>query len=189
MVAHPAASGAEALVELVQAWLQSGVEPADVAVLARVNALLLAPQVALLEAGVALQSALGLEVLGRTGLRAALAYLRIAGAPDGRIAAEDVAEILRRPSRGLPQWFGDRLRRRSWWGLDSLAALATQVPEKEASKVEWLVGDLIGLTGRARAPGATTRTVLAHIKDTIGLGGRHEPARQLPRWGGVEPSR
>ena len=171
VVRHPSASGAEALVEVVQEWLDCGVEPGEVAVLTRVNAMLLAPQVALREAGVPLQSALGLEVLGRTGLRAALAYVRIAAAPDGRIAAEDVTEILRRPSRGLPQWFGDRLRRRSWWGLDSLAAIAAQVPDKEASKVEWLVGDLAGLVARARAPGATTRTVLAYIKDTIGLAG------------------
>jgi DNA helicase-2/ATP-dependent DNA helicase PcrA len=111
-----------------------------------------------------------LEVLERTGLRAALAYVRIAAAPDGRIAAEDVTEILRRPTRGLPQWFGDRLRRRSWWNLDMLAAIASQVPDKEAAKVEWLAGDLSSLVAGARAPGATTRSVLAFIKDNIGLG-------------------
>ncbi len=171
VVSHPAASGADALVEVVQGWLESGVDPSDVAVLTRVNALLMAPQVALLEAGVPLRSALGREVLERTGLRAALAYVRIAGAPDGRIAAEDVAEVLRRPSRGLPQWFGDRVRRRSWWSLDQLGAIAAQVPDKEASKVEWLVGDLTTLVARARDKGATTRSVLAFIKETIGLGG------------------
>jgi DNA helicase-2/ATP-dependent DNA helicase PcrA len=168
---HPAASGADALVKVVRDWLDQGVEASEVAVLTRVNSLLLAPQVALLEAGIALRSALGLEVLERTGLRAALAYLRIAGAPDGRIAAEDVAEILRRPSRGLPQWFSERVRRRSWWSLDTLRAISSQVPDKEASKVEWLVGDLTALVDRARSQGATTRSVLAFIKDTIGLGG------------------
>ncbi len=171
VVSHPAASGADALVQVVRDWLAAGVAPAQIAVLTRVNALLLAPQVALLEAGIPVRSALGLEVLERTGLRAALAYVRIAAAPDGRIAAEDVTEILRRPSRGLPQWFGDRLRRRSWWGLDSLATIASQVPEKEAAKVEWLAGDLSSLVARARTPGASTRSVLAFIKDTIGLVG------------------
>jgi DNA helicase-2/ATP-dependent DNA helicase PcrA len=142
-----------------------------VAVLTRVNALLLAPQVALLTAGVPVHSALGLEVLERTGLRAALAYLRIATAPAGRIAADDVAEILRRPSRGLPQWFGDRVRRRSWWSIDALRGIANQVPDKEAGKVEWLVSDLELLTARARLKGATTRSVLGFIKDSVGLGG------------------
>jgi DNA helicase-2/ATP-dependent DNA helicase PcrA len=171
VVHHPAAGGAAALVEVVRAWLDAGVEPAGVAVLTRVNALLLAPQIALLEAGIPVDSALGLEALGRTGLRAALAYLRIAAAADGRIAAEDVMEIVRRPSRGLPQWFGDRIRRRTWWSLGQLGALAAQVPEKEISKVEWLVGDLEMLVRKAQAPGATTRSVLGVIKEGISLGG------------------
>lgn len=171
VVSHSPAAGAEALVDVVRGWLDAGVEPSDIAILSRVNSLLLAPQVALGEARVPLRSALGLEVLERTGLRAALAYLRIAAAPDGRIAAEDVAEILRRPSRGLPQWFGDRVRRRSWWSLDALRAIASQVPDKEAGKVEWLGSDLQLLATKARARGATTRSVLAFIKDTVGLGG------------------
>jgi DNA helicase-2/ATP-dependent DNA helicase PcrA len=171
LVSHGAAAGADCLVEVVQGWLGAGTDPSEVAVLTRVNALLLAPQVALLEAGIPVRSALGLEVLERTGLRAALAYLRIAAAPDGRIAAEDVAEVLRRPSRGLPQWFGDRVRRRSWWSLDALWSIASQVPDKEVSKVEWLVADLSALVAQGRAPGATTRSVLAFIKDSVGLGG------------------
>lgn len=171
VVSHPPASGADALVEVVQAWLAAGVDASDIAVLTRVNALLLAPQVALLEAGVPLRSVLGPEVLERTGLRAALAYVRIAAVPDGRIAAEDVTEILRRPSRGLPQWFGDRLRRRSTWSLAGLASIATQVPDKESSKVEWLVADLEKLVDRAHRRGATTRSLLGIVKDGIGLGG------------------
>ena len=171
VVSHTGAAGADALVEVVQEWLACGVDPSDIAVLTRVNALLMAPQVALQVAGVPLRSVLGPEVLERTGLRAALAYVRIAAAADGRIAAEDVTEILRRPSRGLPQWFSDRVRRRSWWSLGQLEGIAAQVPDKEASKVEWLVADLTRLVACARVGGATTRSVLAFIKDTIGLGG------------------
>ena len=36
------------------------------------------------------------------------------------MAAEDLVEVLRRPSRGLPQWFPDRIRRRSAWTLGQL---------------------------------------------------------------------
>ena len=171
VISHPAADGADALVEVVRGWLADGTEPPDIAVLTRVNALLLAPQVALIEAGIPVATGMRPEVLERTGLRAALAYLRIAAAPDGGVAAEDVAEILRRPSRGLPQWFSDRLRRRSRWSLDQLDAIASQVPDKEAGKVESLVHDLRAVTARARAKGATTRSVLSLIKDGIGLGG------------------
>ena len=94
------------------AWLdEPGVAPASIAVLARVNSLLLAPHVALHEAGVPVSSVLRPDVLERTGMRAALAYLRIAAAGDA-MDPGDIVEILRRPTRGLPQWFPDRLHRR-----------------------------------------------------------------------------
>jgi DNA helicase II / ATP-dependent DNA helicase PcrA len=133
--------------------------------------LLLAPQVALATAGVPVASALRPEVLERTGLRAALAYLRIATAPAGKIASADVVEVLRRPSRGLPQWFPDRIRRRQWWSLDQLVGIAGAVPDKEAGKVERLVEDLREVVGAATRRGATTVDVLAVVMDTVDLGG------------------
>ncbi|HEX6425873.1 MAG TPA: ATP-dependent helicase, partial [Acidimicrobiales bacterium] len=79
---HVPQAGAVDLVDRVRGWLgEPGVAPADVAVLARVGSLLLAPHVALVEAGVPVSSILRVDVLGRTGVRAALAYLRIAAAP------------------------------------------------------------------------------------------------------------
>ncbi len=83
VVEHGRDDGATALVDLVGGWLaEPGVEPASVAVLARVNSLLLAPHVALHEAGVPVSSVLRPDVLERTGIRAALAYLRIAASGD-----------------------------------------------------------------------------------------------------------
>ena len=109
VVDHDADGGAEAVVAVVEGWLaEPGVEPVSIAVLARVNSILLAPHVALRAAGIALDSVVTPDLLGRTGLRAALAYLRIASNPAG-FAASDVVEILRRPSRGLPQWFSERI--------------------------------------------------------------------------------
>ena len=97
--------------------------------LARVNSLLLAPHVALHEAGVPVSSVLRPDVLERTGMRAALAYLRIAAAGDA-MGPDDIVEILRRPTRGLPQWFPDRLQRRARWSLAQLVGLADQVPRQ-----------------------------------------------------------
>ena len=173
MVAPPhGATRAAAVVEAVLGWLDEGAAPADVAVLARVNALLLAPQVALGEAGIPVRSVLRPEVLERTGLRAALAYLRLATAPDGRIAADDLVEVLRRPSRGLPQWFADRFRRRRRGPSASCGAVAGTVPDKDGARVERLVDEL----GRARRPPAghpapRPPVLLRVIHDDIGLGG------------------
>jgi DNA helicase-2/ATP-dependent DNA helicase PcrA len=165
---HPAGEGAAAVATQVTAWLDGGADVGDVAVLARVRSCLLAPLVALLAAGVPVQSDLGPEVLERTGLRAALAYLRIATAADGAIAASDVTEILRRPSRGLPPWFADRLRRRSAWSVRQLAGLSVGVDDKVGGKVQRLVADLETLRGAARR--GTASDVLAVVRGEIGLG-------------------
>ena len=152
----------------MQGWLgESGVVPSSIAVLCRVNSLLLAPHVALHEAGVPVSSVLRPDVLERTGMRAALAYLRLATA-DGALDAGDIVEILRRPTRGLPQWFPDRLARRNRWSVTQLEDLAAQVPDKEAHKVLRLVDDLRVVVDAGRA--GTTRDVLEAVRDDVGLG-------------------
>jgi DNA helicase-2/ATP-dependent DNA helicase PcrA len=168
VVEHGPDDAARATVEVVRGWLaEAEVAPSSVAVLARVNSLLLAPHVALAEAGIALDSVLSPEVLERTGLRAALAYLRIATSPDA-IDPRDVVEILRRPTRGLPQWFPDRLSRRTSWTVDAIGAIADQVPDKESAKVLRLAGDLRAVVEAARR--GTTRAVLEVVRDDVGLG-------------------
>ena len=168
VVVHEPDNGARALLEVVQGWLSDEqVRPESIAVLTRVNSLLLAPHLALQQAGVPVRSMLGAEVLERTGLRAALAYVRIGTSPTD-IAPADVVEILRRPTRGLPQWFPDRLHRRGSWTASSLRAVAGTVPEKEADKVHRLVDDLELVTGAAKS--GTTRQLLLAVRDEVGLG-------------------
>ncbi|HYD08886.1 MAG TPA: ATP-dependent helicase, partial [Acidimicrobiales bacterium] len=75
VLTHPPREGASAVVDVVQGWLADGASPTDVAVLTRVNSLLLPPHVALSEAGVPIASSLPRDILDRTGTRAALAYL------------------------------------------------------------------------------------------------------------------
>ena len=165
--AHAPEHGASTLVDVVRDWIEDGASPADVAVLARVNSLLLAPHVALVEAGVPVDSVLRSDVLARTGVRAALAYVRI-GADSDHLDRADLMEVYRRPSRGLPQWFPKWLRGRM--SLDGLLTIADKLDdEKVAAKVVDLVADLRVVADAAR--GGTTRDVLAVVKDRIGLGG------------------
>ena len=168
VVEHGRDDGATATIGVLRDWLdEPGVEPSSIAVLARVNSLLLAPHVALHEAGLPVSSVLRPEVLERTGMRAALAYLRIATSPDG-LAPRDVVEILRRPTRGLPPWFSERLERRSRWTLAQIAAIADQVSDKDAGKVLRLVDDLRVVVDAGRD--GTTRDVLEAVRDDVGLG-------------------
>ncbi|MEZ5177084.1 MAG: 3'-5' exonuclease [Acidimicrobiales bacterium] len=122
------------------------------------------------------------EVLERTGMRAALAYLRIGVAGDA-IDPNDIVEVMRRPTRGLPQWFPDRLSRRSSWSLAALRGLADQVPDKEAAKVLRLADDLRLVVDAARR--GTTRDVLEAVRDDVGLG---TAMGMLDRTGGAQGS-
>ncbi|MGE0796595.1 MAG: 3'-5' exonuclease, partial [Acidimicrobiia bacterium] len=165
--AHPTDAGARELVAVVQGWLVDGVAPAQVAVLTRVNSLLLGPQVALTEAGVPVSSTLSPDVLERTGIRAALAYLRLGASPE-RLAGDDLQEVLRRPSRGFPNWIGKWLGRPM--SIRELRAVADRLDDaKVGAKVVGLADDLDAVAAAVRT--RTTREVLAVIGDDVGLGG------------------
>jgi len=168
IVEHAADGAASAAVAVVTGWIdEPGVETSSIAVLARVNSLLLAPHVALHVAGVPISSVLRPDVLERTGMRAALAYLRLASAPD-RMDPKDIVEILRRPTRGLPQWFPERLERRGRWSVEQLRDIAGQLSEKDGHKVHRLADDLQVVTDAGRQ--GTTRDVLETVRDDVGLG-------------------
>src|SRR5699024_2864603 len=142
VIEHGPDDAATALIAQVRAWLaEPGVERSSIAVLSRVNSLLLAPQIALTQAGLATNSVPRPIITQRPVLRAALAYLRSATS-GGQMATTDIIEILRRPARGLPPWFTDRLGRRMTWSVSQLRRLADQVPEKDAPNVLELAEDL-----------------------------------------------
>jgi DNA helicase-2/ATP-dependent DNA helicase PcrA len=164
---HLPQAGAVELVDVMRGWLaEPDVAPADVAVLTRVGSLLLAPHVALVEAGIPVSSILRADVLGRTGLRAALAYLRIAAAPD-EIDPADLGEVHRRPSRGLPRWIDKWLGRcRS---IDDVMRASERIDDAKVSdKLADLAADLTQLAAVGRS--GTTRAVLEYVRDGVGLG-------------------
>jgi DNA helicase-2/ATP-dependent DNA helicase PcrA len=165
---HASDAGAESLVAAVTGWLdEPAAGPEQVAVLARVQSLLLAPHVALSEAGVPVDSILDESVLARLGVRAALAYLRIAVAPD-QVDGRDLVEVHRRPSRGLPQWatrFLERCR-----SIDDVRRAAARIDDaKVGAKIDDLALDLSRLAALA-AGGASSRDLLTAVRDEIGLG-------------------
>jgi DNA helicase-2/ATP-dependent DNA helicase PcrA len=167
----PAERSAGGLVDLVQAWLaEPGTAPGSIAVLARVNSLLLAPTVALGQAGIPVAQRVGPEVLERPGVRAALAYLRIGADPD-RFTTADLLEVLSRPSRALPPWFREKwVRPRASWSVRAVHQAADNVQSTtDAAKVRQLATDL-EVVVEALA-GGTTREVLTAIREQVGLGG------------------
>ena len=77
----------------------------------------------------------GVEILRRTGIRAALAYLRIGAEPD-RIRRADIAETLRRPSRRIARNIAEMLQRRPTISIAGIRRLARS-PHRGAMRTSW----------------------------------------------------
>ena len=153
-------------VEAISAWRAGGVDPGDIAVLARVNSALLPVQVACMEAGVPCTTPLSASVLQRTGIRTAFAYLRIGTDPDN-IRREDILETVRRPSRGIASNVIDMLTSRSTTSLTDVRRLARRLSGRDVPKLEAYATDLETV---ATACGRSPAAALKAIRVDIGLG-------------------
>ncbi len=140
-----------ATADAVAAAIAAGARPDEIAVLTRVNATLAAPQVMLGHRGIPVEHAVDERWLDRTGVRAALAWLRLASAPT-RLRAADIREAGRRPPRGrspkLVDWMSEQR------SIDDLRRLAGRLNERDGEKVNQFAEDLVGLA-RVAADGTT----------------------------------
>ncbi len=162
---------AQAAVEQVTTWLGAGAPPTDIAVLSRVNAVLLPAQLLLGEAGVPCWTPVSVAVLNRTGTRTALAYLRLALAAGNNTGfhGTDLALAARRPSRSLRREVLQRLERKRQWTLVQLRRESDALTGAAAAKFDAFCDDLDGL-GQAFDNGGTTDQLLTRIRDAVGLG-------------------
>jgi hypothetical protein len=170
LTTHHVASAAmaERTVALITDRLDAGATPSDVAVLARVNSALLPIQVALAEAGVPCGSPLDPAALGRTGIRTALAYLRLGLDPE-RIRREDVLDTLNRPARKVKSAVEPFLRRDGRWSLARLEQLHDGLTGTHHERFGEYLADLHHLTA-AITDGADTARCLHIVRNRIGLG-------------------
>ncbi len=150
----------------ITAWRAGGVAVEDIAVLARVNSALLPVQVALVDAGVPCTAPLGPRVLQRTGIRTALAYLRIAQSP-GSIRREDVIETIRRPSRGIAPKVQEMLTKRSATSVADIRRLAGWLSGRDVPKLSDYVDSIESVV---RASRKSTAAALRAIRVQVGLG-------------------
>ena len=166
------------LVAHVQELLADGAAPNEVAVLARVNAALLAPLLYLRAAGIPAGRPPGVDarLIERSGTGAALAWLRLAAAPDHGFSGEDLRLALRRPTRSLHPRIADWVaEQRSVADLVALSGRLNQQREQDA--VAGFASDIARLR-RAAASGARAAPLLDIVNHEIGLLGA---ASQLDR--------
>ncbi|MCO5329391.1 MAG: ATP-dependent DNA helicase UvrD2 [Ilumatobacteraceae bacterium] len=166
MVAGAEGTSVATTVQAVQTALAAGTAPHEIAVLTRVNSLLVPVQVALAAAGVPTSGGVGTEFLERTAVRAGLAWLRLATGGN-QWAPSDVAEAFRRPSRSvhprIADWVGEQR------SLDALTRLAGRMNnERDAQQVEGFVADVVRMQQLAATRG-TTEALMTRLRDQVGL--------------------
>ena len=148
----------------VRLLLDAGATPSEIAVLSRVNALLVPVQVALLEAGVPVNLRDGGDFLKSSGVESALAWLRLAVRPD-RMSGADIMLAVRRPGRGISP------RAREWMGeqatVEGLTRLAGRMDEPTSKKITEFVHDIERITTFAER--AATPELIEFIRTEIGL--------------------
>ena len=156
------------LLDRVTELLDSGAAPRDIAILARVNAALLPPAVILSLAGrpVSRPPGVGPNLLNRSGMGSALAWLRLAYASDGLLGSSDLTEAIKRPSRGLRPAVVDWIAEKEW--MSEIWALSRRLSDRDAEKVSSVAQDLTDLR-RAATKGATKSELLDIIYDDIGM--------------------
>ena len=154
----------------VRTALAGGASPREVAVLARVNAVLAPVQVALVGEGIPTAGGVGLEFVERTAVRSVLSWLRLAATDErGRFLPADLTEALRRPSRS----FHPRIN--SWIAeqgtMVDLFKLAGRLNnERDADRLMEFAADIQTLQKLVQA-GAPTSDVVLALVDEIGLAG------------------
>ena len=161
---NPTAACADRVAELVGA----GVPPEEIAVLSRVNVTLLGPQLELAHRGIAVEATVGPALFDRTGVAAALAWLRLAATGGTGFDGRDIEATARRPPRGIRPLFVDWMSDHA--SLGGLRRLANRLNEpKDQQRVRDYADDVERLVEAARS-GATTADLLAVVRDRIGLG-------------------
>ncbi len=161
-----------ATVSRIEAALDAGADPSEVAVLARVNAVLAPIQVALVGHGLPIDGGVGLEFAERTAIRSVLAWIRLATSGVGgptRFSTDDVREALRRPSRSFHPRINDWICEQA--GIDELERLAERLnTEKDADKVREFAADITRLQ-KLTEQGATTSAIVSALVEDVGLAG------------------
>ena len=151
--------------EHVRRLVEGGTPPDHVAVLTRVNASLVAVQVSLAQAGVPVQRVLDEGWLERTGVRASLAWLRLAAEPN-HLLARDVTVAARRPPRALSpravEWMGEQ------GSVRRLEGLAERLNGRDSDKVAGFTADVDRLAAMAKA-GRPAGKILTTLRDEVGL--------------------
>jgi DNA helicase-2/ATP-dependent DNA helicase PcrA len=153
-------------VSTISSWIGSGVPLEEIAVLSRVNSTLLPIQIALSEAGIPCTAPLDGRALERTGIRTALAYLRMGLAP-AALRREDVLQTIRRPSRGIARNVAEMVTKRQRTSVADIRRLAKALSGGDLPKLAAYADAIDAVSAACRT---STAAGLRAVRVQVGLG-------------------
>ncbi len=166
VVRAPADQLPTSAVSTILSWISGGVPLEEIAVLSRVNSTLLPIQLALTEAGIPCTAPLDRRALERTGIRTALAYLRMGLAPEA-LRRDDVLQTIRRPSRGIARNVVEMATKRQIASVAEIRLLAKALSGGDVPKLMAYTDALDSVSAACRiSSGAALRA----IRIQVGLG-------------------
>ena len=166
VVKVPADALATSAVSTIASWISRAVPLEEIAVLSRVNSTLLPIQLALTEAGIPCTAPLDGRALDRTGIRTALAYLRMGLGPEA-LRREDVLQTIRRPSRGIARNVAEMVTKRPTTSVPDIRRLANALSGRDVPKLEAYADALDAVSAACRL---STAAGLRAIRLQVGLG-------------------
>ena len=152
----------------ITAWRTEGVPESGIAVLARVNSMLLPTLAALDEAGIGTRCVLGITLMQRNLVRAALAWMRLALGSDS-MDARDLNEAVRRPGRKINRPARDLLEGVWDVSLEQLTALGKDLNKRHSEAWGGFIAD-IAAAARVVSAGGDSRTLVDFLMSNVGLG-------------------
>ena len=166
VVKAPADELPSSAVSTISNWISGGVPLEEIAVLSRVNSTLLPIQIALTEAGIPCTAPLDRRALERTGIRTALAYLRMGLALEA-LRRDDVLQTIRRPSRGIARNVVEMATKRPMTSVADIGRLANALSGGDVPK---LMAYADALDSVSAACQTSTKAALRAIRVRVGLG-------------------
>ena len=154
----------EEAIKQIQSWLKDH-PPKNIAVLSRVNSLLMPVQVALKQLDIPHQKVVDSSILERTGVRTALAYWRLCRHPND-LSQADLQDALRRPNRKLKREYIDRISQCT--DRVSLKRCAMKLDSWPSSQLEEFIGDLTFLERRFKKGHASFFSALRGETEFLG---------------------
>lgn len=148
----------------VQNWLKEH-SPEEIAILSRVNSLLMPVQVALTQLEIPHQKVVDSAILERTGVRTALAYWRLCRHPND-LASADLQDALRRPNRKLKREYIDQISKCS--DRVSLKRCALKLDSWPSSQLDEFLADLTFLERRLKKGHASFFSALRGETEFLG---------------------